>query len=230
MGTRSKLLVALAVGAGAGAAVLGCYAFVVKSQAESLLRDLSALKVGISTGVEARQFEQRHKRLLFQVSNDCNDDNCSRILTVQNRWLSALRLEPAAGFVANVSVKNGRVDEIGAYLYRSMPIYPTFDASAGMVDEYAQYPPHLSDHEHYEFPTPVGKPYLRIRLDSHASAEQRRNAFAFSFRCLVKPGWGCDLPCDYLPSAWQDWKVHLRDVGFLDLFNKYYPKSARCGP
>lgn len=228
MRTRSKLLAILAVGIGAGATALGCYAFVIKSQAETLLTDLIALKVGISTSAEAQQFERRHKRLLLQTSNGCNDDNCSRTFRVENRWLSALRLEPATRFDANVNVKHGTVDSIGARLFRSMLIYPTFSASAGMVEEYSEYPSYLSDHEHYEFPTPMGKPYLRVRLDSHASADQRRSAFAFSFRCLVKPGWGCDLPCDYLPSAWRDWKVHLRDVGFADAFDKYYPKSERC--
>ena len=60
---------------------------------------------------------------------------------------------------------------------------------------------------YYFVPTPICKPYLRISLDSHAASIQRKRAFDFSFRCLVKPGGGCDLPCDYLPSAWQDWKA-----------------------
>lgn len=230
MRTRSKLFSILAVGIAVGAAALGCYALVIKSQAETLLSDLTALKVGISTGVEAQQFERRHKRLLFQTSNGCSDDNCSRIFTVENRWLSALRLEPSAGFSASVNVENGKVRSIGAYLFRSMPIYPTFGASAGIVNEYSEYPQSSSDQTPYEFPTPVGKPYLRVHLNANASSDQRRHAFAFSFRCLVKPGWGCDLPCDYLPSAWQDWKVHLRDVGLADTFIKSYPKSERCSP
>ena len=230
MRTRSRLIAIMAAGIGAAAGVLGCYAVVIKSQAETLLRDLTALQVGVSTGAAARQFEQKHEGLLFQVSNRCNDDDCSRTFVPQNSWLSALKLEPAAEFRASVSVRNGKVDSLGAYLSRSMPIYPTFSASAGMVDEYAQYPQYLRAGAHYEFPTPVGKPYLRVRLDSEASPEQRRNAFAFSFRCLVKPGWGCDLSCDYLPSAWQDWKAHLRDIGFLDEFNKSYPANARCKP
>jgi len=210
--------------------ILACYAVVIKAQAEALLKDLIALKVGVSSGAEARQFYEKHKRLLFEVSKVCNDNDCSRIFKVQNRWLSASRLKPVAEFEASVSIKNGVVDSIGAYLFRSMPIFPTFYGSAGMVHEYARYPQDLSDRGHYGFPTPVGKPYLRVRLDSQATPEQRREAFAFSFRCLVKPGWGCDLPCDYLPLAWRDWQGQLRDRGFNQAFIEYYPKSARCKP
>jgi len=32
---------------------------------------------------------------------------------------------------------------------------------------------------------------------------QRQHAFAFSLECFTKPGGGCDLPCDYLPLAWE---------------------------
>jgi hypothetical protein len=208
---------------------LACDALVVKSEAEGLLKDLVALRVGASTGVEARQFYKKHMRLLFEVSSPCDDDNCSRIFQVQNRRLSALRLEPPAKFNVSVSVKSGTVDSISASLFRHMPIFPTFDASAGMVREYARYPQNMLDRGHYGFPTPVGKPYLAVRLDSQATPEQRRHAFAFSFRCLVKPGWGCDLPCDYLPLAWHDWQVQLRETGFTS-FNEYYPKSGRCKP
>lgn len=145
--------------------------------------------------------------------------------------LSALRIEPPAEFNAHVSVKNGTVDSIGAYLFRSMPIFPTFNASAGMVDEYFEDPRQASFSGPYYFVTPVGKPYLRVVLDSHASPIQRQHAFDFSFRCLVKPGGGCDLPCDYLPSAWEDWKESLRDTPlWLKVFNDAYPKNARCRP
>jgi len=81
---------------------------------------------------------------------------------------------------------------------------------------------------HYYFPTPVGKPYLRVQLDSQASTTQRQRAFDFSFMCLTKPGWGSDLPCDYLPSAWQDLKESLRGSGlYPDYFYARYPKSTR---
>jgi hypothetical protein len=43
-----------------------------------------------------------------------------------------------------------------------------------------------------------------------------------------EPGWGCDLPCDYLSSAWQDLKESLRGSGlYPDYFYARYPKSTR---
>jgi len=224
--TRRKLITALSIVAGAGAVVLSCYALFIKAQAESLLKDLTALTVGNSTESDVEQLTREHSRYL--VSRESSDGIATTTFTVKNRWLSALRLEPPALFGAAVSVKSGHVYHISAWLMRSMDIYPTFGASAGMVDEYAEYPQYLSHSQHYEFPTPVGKPYVRVRLDSYASPIQRRHAFNFSFSCLIKPGGGCNLPCDYLPLAWQDWRADLREGGFSNMFNQYYPKSSRC--
>ncbi|HSY91971.1 MAG TPA: hypothetical protein VK812_11410 [Candidatus Binatus sp.] len=230
MRLASRIVGASALVVGAAGIALSCYALVIKSQAEALLRDLTTLTAGKSSEAAARQFTERHKRLL--TSRACERDYCVTGFTIRNRWLSALRLEPQAKFDAWFTVKNGKVTEISASLMRSMPIFPTFSASAGMVTEYAEYPPHLAGRlGHYAFPTPIGKPYLAIDLDSEASPIQRKRAFAFSFRCLVKPGWGCNLSCDYLPLAWQDWKAEVRDSGFpMSDFNTLYPNNARCTP
>ena len=206
---------------------LACYGLVIRARAEELLKDLTALTVGKSTEADAKQFAQRHHKLL--ASYRCDDDGCTTWFEIRNTWLSALRLEPNAGFEAKFTVDKGKITRIGAVLVRAMPIYPTFLGSAGMVDEYAEFPPRKARGRHYLFPTPVGKPYLSVELDSRASAVEREHAFAFSFRCLVKPGWGCDLPCDYLPSAWQDWKTRLLDSTFsAGFFDRAYPNNARC--
>jgi hypothetical protein len=209
--------------------VLASYGFFIKAQAESLLRDVTALRVGESTETDASLFFEKHKKLCS--NRTCRQNYCITTFKVTNRWLEALRLEPRAEFYAGYTVINGKVSAINASLLRSMPIYPTFSASAGMVDEYAEYPAYLIGRQHYSFPTPVGKPYLRVNLDSHATPIQREHAFAFSFRCFVKPGWGCNLPCDYLPLAWPDWKDELHNDGFpMDYFNKAYPNNSRCKP
>lgn len=210
--TRTKIFTALSIVAGFGAAVLSCYALFIKAQAESLLKDLTALKVGSSIESDVEQLTKKYSRYL--TSRDFGNDFGTTTFTIQNRWLASLRLEPAALFSASVNVKSGHVYHISARLMRSMDIYPTFGASAGIVDEYAEYPQYQSRSGHFEFPTPIGKPYLRVLLDSHAFAVQRQHAFNFSFSCLIKPGGGCDLPCDYLPSAWQDWKIDLQPAAF----------------
>lgn len=226
MQTRTKLFAALSILVGAGVGVLSSYALFIKAEAESLLKDLTTLTVGNSTESDVDQFTRKHIR--YFVSRESNGEVVTTMFKVQNRWLSALRLEPPAEFGASMSVKSGHAYHISAWLARSMDIYPTFQASAGMVDEYAEAPEDLSQGRHFAFLTPVGKPYLRVLLDSRASPVQRRHAFGFSFSCLIKLGGGCNLPCDYLPLAWQDWKVYLQEHGFSDLFNQHYPNSSRC--
>jgi len=209
-----------------GALVLTVYGLVVKAQAESLLRDLTSLRVGVSGEAEVQRLIQRHKRYVSGQHRD--ERGFSTAFRIENRWLSTLRLEPPAWFNASVSVERGRVNQIGASLFRAMNIYPTFGASAGMVVENIENSKALQT-PHYYFPTPVGKPYLRVELDAEASEVQRHHAFDFSFRCLTKPGWGCDLPCDYLPSAWPDWKESLRGSALYPAyFYERYPKSTRC--
>src|ERR1017187_4798992 len=123
-----------------GAVLLTCYGLVTESQSADLLDDLTTLKVGTSTGIEATQFVKRHQRQIFQASSPCDVDACAMIFRIQNTWLSKLRLEPPAIFEVNFSVRNGTVDSIGAYLLRSMPIYPTFQGSAGDVTETVEMP------------------------------------------------------------------------------------------
>jgi hypothetical protein len=223
----SRLLGWLAVLTAVGVAVLGAYALLTKSRAESPLKSVTALKVGVTTEAEVQQLAEQHRRSLS--SHSCEDGVCFTSFKVPNTWLSTLKLEPAAEFDANIHVKNGIVTSIHAALSRSMPIFPTFYASAGSVDEYDEIPQLMRSDAHVQFPTPVGKPYLRVMLDSHATAIQRERAFAFSFRCLVKPGGGCDLPCDYLPLAWQDWASSLRQSYFPQSdFDKLYPNNGSC--
>ncbi len=207
------------------------YGFAIKSESENLLKDLTALKVGTSTDADVQFLRQKHK--LFLVSTSCNDGICQTLFRVKNTWLSKLRFEPLASFDAWAVIKEGRVASIHASLLRYMPIFPTFDASGGMVSEYDEYPKPQAHFyaTSYSFPTPVGKPYLRVVLDPHATQIQRQRAFHFSFRCLVKPGGGCNLPCDYLPQAWQDWNSSLLNSPYplpKDAFDKSYPNSPRC--
>jgi hypothetical protein len=223
-----KLLAIGAVTIVAGLIVLACYAYVIRSHAESLLKDITLLKVGMSTDTEVQQLVQRHRSYL---SSETRTENSSSFeFKIQNKWLSTLKLEPQAWFSSAVSTRDGKVMYIGAVLFRSMDIFPTFTGSAGIVDEYVEpRDKRFAGTAHYYFPTPVGKPYLRVELDSHASPIERDRAFEFSFRCLTKVGGGCDLSCDYLPSAWQDWKQSLRSNDpNLEDFYKHYPKSGRC--
>jgi hypothetical protein len=223
-----RLSTVVAVLIGSGLVVLTVYGLVVKTQAESLLRDITSLRVGVSGEAEVQRLVQRHKR--YAVDQRRDEHSLYTEFRIENLWLSTLRLEPPASFRASVNVQDGKVIQIFAGLFREMDIYPTFGASAGMVKEDLETSRrHEYRPSHYYFPTPVGKPYLRVELDSAASELQRKHAYDFSFRCLTKPGWGCDLSCDYLPSAWQDWRESLKGSDlYPTYFYERYPKSTRC--
>jgi hypothetical protein len=105
----------------------------VKTQAESLLSDLTSLRVGLSGETEAQRLIQRHRR--YVVGQHRDEHNLSTEFRIENRWSSAMRLEPRAWMSASVWVQDGKVVQIGAGLFRAMDIFPTFGASAGMVVE-----------------------------------------------------------------------------------------------
>jgi len=210
-----------------GVLLLMLYAWGIRREASGLLGDLIALNVGTASGDDAERIAQQHRNSL--ANQNCQTAKCEYTFIITNRWLSELHLEPDASFRAGITVQNGIVIRVGVGLLRSMDIYPTFQASAGVVEEYAEMPKRFSYEGHYGFPTPVGKPYLKVELDRHADAVQRQHAFAFSFRCLTKPGGGCDLPCDYLPLAWRDWKADLQTTAFpMSDFDQAYPNNQRC--
>ena len=210
-----------------GAASSWLYALAVEHASTSLLADLISLRPGLSTEADADKIVVAHRRALKK--RDCTADSCEYNFEITNRFLAFLRLEPPSRFWAGITLKQGKVEKLWAGLFREMNIYPTFGASAGMVEEYSQLPKRYTERGHYFFPTPVGKPYLRVVVDELANSVERQHAFEFSFRCLTKVGGGCDLPCDYLPSAWTDWKIDLQKTGFpMADFDQVYRNNHRC--
>jgi hypothetical protein len=210
-------LVAAAVG-------LAAYALTIQAEARSILKDVSSLKVGLSSTADVERLIERHKSHL--ASKQCETSICDYLFEIKNWWLFRTRIEPETDFRAWVTVDGDTVQGIGAMVSRDTRVFPTFP-SAGIVREYRQFPTMRERKwKSYDFPTPVGKPYLEVVLDSGATSEQRQHAWNLSLRCLVKPGDACDLPCDYLPAAWKDWESELKSEGWG--FGEHYPNRARC--
>jgi len=204
------------------------YAFVIHESAKSILKDVSALRVGVSSIGRVDALVARHKGALEEKS--CHENRCFFSFEVYNTWLYRLKLEPVARFHASVVVDDGTVHSIHITLSRDTRVFPT-SPSAGITDEYERVPERLVKFADppYWFPTPVGKPYLNVALTAEANAIQREHAYSYSLTCLIKPGGGCDLPCDYLPLAWHDWQAALEQQSFgVGGFGPYYPNRERC--
>lgn len=199
------------------------YTHLIQSRASTILKGVYALRIGTSS---AQDVERLASVLGDQVSSKrCVDDRCYFEFYVDNEWLHKAHLEPLAVFQARVTVQRGLIDMIRVSLMRDTRVYPTHP-SAGKVSEYrASAERGRWWRTPYEFSQPVGKPYIDVMLSEKATSEQRRRAYAFSLTCLTKIGNGCDLPCDYLPLAWQDWVPQWESD---PLYRKYYPTRARC--
>lgn len=201
--------------------VLVAYAGIVQMRAAAILKGVYALRVGRSSITDVEQLATRIGP--NGSSKECRDTACEFGFYVDNSWLHKVGLEPFAVFQATITIQKGIVNTIRVSLVRDTQVYPTHP-SAGIVTEYAA-SPGQDDEKAYDFPQPIGKPYLDVKLRSDATPDQRRRAYAFSLTCLTKPGSGCDLPCDYLPLAWGDWTPRWENEPHL---RRYYPGRARC--
>jgi hypothetical protein len=207
---------------------LAAYAFAIRASAKSILEDVYKLQVGASSNAELAALAKRHKHALKE--DHCDDRKCIVSFDVFNTWLYRLKLEPLARFRVDLEANNGTLNSINVLLSRDTGVFPTFP-SAGITEEYQRLPERMVKFSTppYWFPTPVGKPYLRVALTSQATVAQREHAYAYSLDCLSKLGGGCDLPCDYLPLAWHDWQAELEKAGFgVGGFGPYYPNRDRC--
>jgi len=206
---------------------LAIYAFAIRASAKSILKDVSALRVGVSSTAEVEAVAARHPSSLRELH--CDTQKCFVAFEVYNTWLHRLKLEPMAKFWASVEADSGTVNSVEVMLSRDTGAFPTFP-SAGITREYRDIPSFMVKFASppYWFPSPVGKPYLDVELTAQASATQREHAYAYSLDCLTKLGGGCDLPCDYLPLAWHDWQAKLEKEGWAGGFGPYYPNRSRC--
>jgi hypothetical protein len=206
------------------ALVLAGYAVRLQHKAKRLIALASALRPGTSTTADLKSLAANFPEASTQPG--CSQQTCEITISFGNDWLQKLHLEPAAQVTFFGRVERERLRLVMLEVARDTRIFPT-SQSAGIVQWFDEYDsPDFGD-ENYRFATPLGKPYLRVVMNNAATSQQKQHAFDFSTKCLVQIG-GCDLSCDYLPLAWNDWEADLRRRGFDDALRKVYPKSERC--
>lgn len=206
------------------------YGEYLKHTAQTLLDEVKALKLGVSDFRDAARIADKYQR--FRVEGDaavpasldpaenrfpgsiCNSDRCFYYLVLDNRPLSTFHLLKPSRFTAAFAVLHNRVQYTETTLYGG-----PFGLNGGIVE---QLNPRNEAAVTYSFPTPVGKPYLLVRLTPSAPASIRDRAFALNMNCFV--GFApCNAPCDYLPLAWKDWEIDLSNRGWVESLRRFYP-------
>ncbi len=101
---------------------LAIYAFAIRASAKSILKDVSALRVGVSSTAEVEAVAARHRGSLRE--RRCDGQRCFVAFEVYNTWLYRLKLEPIARFRAAVEVDGGTVNCIEVMLSRDTALFP----------------------------------------------------------------------------------------------------------
>ena len=213
--------------------VLGCAAgiacgYVLKRAAANLVHDVAGLTVGRSTFLDVDQIALSYRRFRVQSwsaqptsTETCGPEKCFFNFDLSNFLISRVRLVRPAIFRTTVEIHDNRVTAVDIVFW---------GGRNGLHGAMVQEAEASSTHQlgPYSFPTPVGKPYFRVFVTPEASAIEKQHAFTISVDCLAS--WrACDLGCDYLPLAWQDWKRELLTRQVDDhSFLMSYPQSTRC--
>ncbi len=229
----SAAVVLVALGA------LGSYAAYLKRSAESIRNDLTSLTVGRSTYADVLRLREKHSRFLwphsggwsrptqlyngpdfsFSDTEPCRVEKCAVTFRIDNAALAKFRVVSPALFGGRVAVLDGKVAAVELELLGG-----PFGSSGGIVD-YTDCCPKFPRSVPYDFPTPVGKPYLLVSFSNAATDVQRQHAFDLSMRCLVARS-DCNRPCEYLPQAWRDYAAEVAKLGMA---TPYWTREFSCG-
>jgi hypothetical protein len=89
---------------------LTAYALAIQAQARSILKDVSSLRVGVSSMAEVEELIGQHKNHL--ASKQCEGARCEYLFEIKNWWLFRTRIEPETDFRAWVIVEGNTVEGI----------------------------------------------------------------------------------------------------------------------
>jgi len=196
---RTVVIAALGVLLAAAAVILALVRH-TQSEAQELLHTLASLEVGKSTSADLQRIQQRFRS--YQVASDHSGELHVVRFVVTNRPLAALKLEPLAAVTAGIGTQDGRVVGAGFSLERQVGR----GTRAVIVEESVRHADFLFCNQPYCVGNPIGKPFVYVRLDARASAEQKGRAFNVDLSWLTRFRREPRI-CDLSPNAWEDWKA-----------------------
>jgi len=198
-----------------------------QEQAQALLRDVRALRIGESTEEDVRRIIQRHggeaSGYLFAGCPNGDRKHALSILsgglkghtgsvTLFRTVLLQLSGYPLWRVDANFTMDHGQLCSVHYHLSTS----PVRGALSSSLNLFANY--------HTRFSIPDDSPYYVsvkhvensteywVKVTSDATDEQKQRAFDFDLSCLGRSG-GCLSGCEVMPSAWLDYQEKARAQG-----------------
>ncbi len=193
---RKILLISTAVAGFAAIALMLALAdtYVTRSKASDFLRDVRELRIGKSSLADLLRLKEKYYKFASEDPAGCDRNSCRIYFSFDNRWLSRLRVVPAARLGGGVTVKHGAINEINLAL-ASDPSY-----SAQVIETLATpgEPPYNVSGRRSD---PNG-PFiaLKVRLTPDAPQDMRTKAYSFNLSCLTRVG-GCKDGRAVLPIA-----------------------------
>lgn len=198
-----------------------------QEQAQALLRDVRALRVGESTEGDVQRIVQRYggetSGYLFAGCPNSDKKHALAILSggVKGHTGSIIMLRtvllqlfgyPLWEVSADFTMDHGHLcsahyhlstSPVGGPLSSSLSLFVNYDALLSIPDD----SPYYISVRHIENSTEYW-----VRLTSNATDDQKRHAFDFDLSCLNRFG-GCQTGCEIMPSVWLDYQEQARAQG-----------------
>ena len=213
----------------AGISLFLVYNWMAVREAEHLLQEVRALKLGESTSADVDRIMQRFSywqgKLRFQT-------NCKSCVVLgpsgypSAQWLltvtEKMGVSPWWIVYASFSEREGRLSGVSYHVFATEMYRDALGVGAEAVHSYRSNEPDLPNYS-LRLSEPQKSPHyinLRARATEEASPQELGRMFDFSFSCLKWLGW-CRTPCELMPAAWSDYLAIRRSEG-----NPLSPEAA----
>jgi hypothetical protein len=177
------------------AASVWIYAYALRRQAESMVRNAYELSLSKSNPTLA-DLQQRYGRRL--QLDGCDPDGCSYSVTLSNRPLAALHIFRHTRLTSSFGVRNGLVD------YNTNSYMVTdgnhFNVTAHVHVDYCKNCDSFSIHPWSN--SARSDTNGIVEIGSASSSDEKRRVFSLNTNCVTRMR-GCSTVAELLPTVWQ---------------------------
>jgi hypothetical protein len=163
--------------------------------ARSFMAELQTVRVGSGDLQVMRELRDKCGPGCSQSSEHCDQDSCELIFRFDNSPLWQLRAAPLTHLGGSVTLHRNVID------YETVVYRVSCGRELWSGADIAQFPASQAEAPFQSSVGPAGgkPPFLRVRMTSAASPEQRSKAFDLNLSCLSRLG-GCSGASELAPS------------------------------